>query len=250
MEELNILMNPQTNYLDSLSFYQSDNYDYIDNYENLILSSDVLDDDTIKSNDFQQFELLNNFDNEATNYLTNTIVNKTEFLECYNYNYEEINNSFSKIIQPSSNFIDIGLSKTESFHQHKIDSNNKRKLSMLNGELSDNETDQSFETENSDDSSFYENRDENKRKKEKLDYYSVNDKSLSYNKKQSNKEAAIRYRQKKQKEKENLFHTRSLLEKENQELKSKIEDIQVEINFVKNILVEMLFKKNLFSNTS
>lgn len=62
-------------------------------------------------------------------------------------------------------------------------------------------------------------------------------------KKQSNKEAATRYRQKKNKEKEDLFTTRELYKKENNELKKKIEDIQTEINFVKNILVEMLLKK-------
>lgn len=63
-------------------------------------------------------------------------------------------------------------------------------------------------------------------------------------KKQSNKEAAIRYRQKKMKEKFDLFKTRDGLKSENEDLKKKIEDIQLEISFVKNILVEMLLKKN------
>jgi hypothetical protein len=63
-------------------------------------------------------------------------------------------------------------------------------------------------------------------------------------KKQSNKEAAIRYRQKKMKEKYDLFKTRDGLKSENEDLKKKIEDIQLEISFVKNILVEMLLKKN------
>jgi hypothetical protein len=62
-------------------------------------------------------------------------------------------------------------------------------------------------------------------------------------KKQSNKEAAIRYRQKKIKEKFDLFTTRDNYKKDNDDLKKKIEDIQLEINFVKNILVEMLLKK-------
>ena len=63
------------------------------------------------------------------------------------------------------------------------------------------------------------------------------------NKKQNNKEAAIRYRLKKVKEKFNLFATRDSFKNENEDLKKKIEDIQIEINFVKNILVEMLLKK-------
>lgn len=63
-------------------------------------------------------------------------------------------------------------------------------------------------------------------------------------KKQSNKEAAIKYRQKKMKEKYDLFKTRDGLKSENEDLKKKIEDIQLEISFVKNILVEMLLKKN------
>lgn len=69
-------------------------------------------------------------------------------------------------------------------------------------------------------------------------------------KKRSNKEAALRYRQKKLKQKEQLFCERDEYERENQVLKKKIDDIQVEINFVKNILVEMLLKKNLLSNTT
>jgi len=67
-------------------------------------------------------------------------------------------------------------------------------------------------------------------------------------KKQSNKEAAIRYRHKKTREKETLFHERDSFESENRELKKKIDDVQTEINFVKNILVEMLLKKNILSN--
>ena len=67
-------------------------------------------------------------------------------------------------------------------------------------------------------------------------------------KKQSNKEAAIRYRQKKTKEKETLFQERDSIERENRELKKKIDDVQTEINFVKNILVEMLLKKNILSS--
>jgi hypothetical protein len=63
-------------------------------------------------------------------------------------------------------------------------------------------------------------------------------------KKQSNKEAAIRYRQKKMKEKYDLFKTRDGLKSENEDLKKKIEDIQLEISLVKNILVELLIKKN------
>jgi len=48
------------------------------------------------------------------------------------------------------------------------------------------------------------------------------------------------------KEKFDLFKTRDGLKSENEDLKKKIEDIQLEISFVKNILVEMLLKKIKF----
>ena len=64
-------------------------------------------------------------------------------------------------------------------------------------------------------------------------------------KKESNKEAATRYRLKKLSEKDTLFETRMHLEKENDNVKKKIELAQTEINYLKNILVQMLLTKGV-----
>lgn len=63
-------------------------------------------------------------------------------------------------------------------------------------------------------------------------------------KKESNKAAAIRYRTKKLKEKDELFRECELYAKKNGELKKKIDDLQTEISFIKSLLVEALIKKN------
>lgn len=62
-------------------------------------------------------------------------------------------------------------------------------------------------------------------------------------KKQSNKVAAVKYRNKKLKEREILFAECEEYEKKNAELKRKIEDTQTEISFIKSLLVEALIGK-------
>ena len=64
-------------------------------------------------------------------------------------------------------------------------------------------------------------------------------------KKESNKEAATRYRLKKMNEKDQLFETRIHLEKENDQVKKKIELVQTEINYLKMLLVQMLLSKGV-----
>jgi len=64
-------------------------------------------------------------------------------------------------------------------------------------------------------------------------------------KKESNKEAATRYRLKKLTEKERLFETRMGMESENNDVKRKIEIAQTEINYLKNLLVQMLLTKGV-----
>lgn len=63
-------------------------------------------------------------------------------------------------------------------------------------------------------------------------------------KKESNKAAAERYRNKKQQEKQELFAECERHEKRNRELKAEIEEVQAELNFIKNLLVEALLTKN------
>jgi len=69
-------------------------------------------------------------------------------------------------------------------------------------------------------------------------------------KKECNKEAATRYRLKKLSEKEQLFETRIHLEKENDQVKKNIELVQTEINYLKNLLVQMILTKGIIDNTT
>ncbi len=64
------------------------------------------------------------------------------------------------------------------------------------------------------------------------------------NKKESNKAAAIRYRTKKLKEKEQLFAECQLYANKNNELRKNIDDLQTRISCIKSLLVEALIKKN------
>lgn len=72
----------------------------------------------------------------------------------------------------------------------------------------------------------------------------TNTKLDKVSKKESNKAAAIRYRTKKLKEKEQLFAECELYSKKNNELRSKIDDLQTRISCIKSLLVEALIKKN------
>lgn len=67
-------------------------------------------------------------------------------------------------------------------------------------------------------------------------------------KKDANKEAATRYRLKKLSEKDQMFETRMLLEKENDEVKRRCELVQTEINYLKNLLVQMLLTKGVLGD--
>jgi hypothetical protein len=62
-------------------------------------------------------------------------------------------------------------------------------------------------------------------------------------KKESNKAAATRYRNKKLKEREDLFVECEMYAKKNTILKGKIDDLQTEISFIKSLLVEVLIRK-------
>lgn len=64
-------------------------------------------------------------------------------------------------------------------------------------------------------------------------------------KKESNKEAATKYRLKKLSEKDTLFESRMHMEKENDNVKKKIELAQTEISYLKNLLVQMLLTKGV-----
>jgi len=74
------------------------------------------------------------------------------------------------------------------------------------------------------------------------------DEQLDPTKKDANKEAATRYRLKKLSEKDKMFETRMLLEKENDEIKRRCELVTTEINYLKNLLVQMLLTKGMMSD--
>jgi len=63
-------------------------------------------------------------------------------------------------------------------------------------------------------------------------------------KKEANKRAAIRYRSKKQKEKDELFAECEQYAQMNAKLRSDIEDVEGEIGLIKNLLVQALIAKN------
>jgi hypothetical protein len=69
-------------------------------------------------------------------------------------------------------------------------------------------------------------------------------------KKESNKEAATRYRLKKLSEKDKLFETRIKLEKENDNVKKRIELVQTEISYLKTLLVQMLLTKGVINSSN
>ena len=66
-------------------------------------------------------------------------------------------------------------------------------------------------------------------------------------KKESNKEAATRYRIKKMSEKDQLFETKVHLEKQNDDTQKKIDHVQTEINYLKNLLCQVLLTKGILS---
>lgn len=63
-------------------------------------------------------------------------------------------------------------------------------------------------------------------------------------KRESNKQAAIRYRNKKLREKDQLFAECDELAKRNVYLKKRIDDVKTQIGFIKGLLVEALIAKN------
>lgn len=68
-------------------------------------------------------------------------------------------------------------------------------------------------------------------------------KSGRVNKRESNKVAAVRYRQKKNKERDVLFQECDIYEQKNHVLRDQIKDIDQEIGFIKNLLFQALHNK-------
>lgn len=70
-----------------------------------------------------------------------------------------------------------------------------------------------------------------------------NNKSGRVNKRESNKVAAVRYRQRKAKERDQLFQECELYGKKNEDLKEKISDLEQQIGFIKSFLMQALAQK-------
>ena len=157
----------------------------------------------------------------------------------------------ASVIESNENSLDSsGLNESNSL-------SNKRRYSKFNesqGENSNNSS--SFE-----DDDFMGNGDENSNDREFKNYVRRYERETALNekrgktrfslldenpvKKESNKEAATRYRLKKLSEKDTMFDTRMHLEKENENVKKKIELAQTEISYLKNLLVQMLLTKGV-----
>lgn len=73
----------------------------------------------------------------------------------------------------------------------------------------------------------------------------VDSKEFDPIKKESNKEAATRYRIKKSNERDSLFQTKMNLEKDNDKIRQRIELVQIEISYLKNMLVQTLLNKGM-----
>ena len=76
---------------------------------------------------------------------------------------------------------------------------------------------------------------------------SSDDEPCPSNKKQSNKDAATRYRMKKSTENSKLVETRVSLEQENEQVKKKIELAKTEISYLKNLIIQTILTKKSLS---
>lgn len=125
---------------------------------------------------------------------------------------------------------------------------NKRKISIDDDEelykknLDENSTDDFFENLYDEDScSMYSYDSKMGYKMRKR----IDSKDFDPIKKESNKEAATRYRIKKSNERDSLFQTKVNLEKDNDKIRQKIELVQIEISYLKNMLVQTLLNKGV-----
>ena len=75
----------------------------------------------------------------------------------------------------------------------------------------------------------------------------VHETSKKYRYRQREPLKNIRYRIKKMSEKDQLFETKVHLEKQNDDTQKKIEHVQTEINYLKNLLCQVLLTKGILS---
>jgi hypothetical protein len=168
------------------------------------------------------------------------------------------NSENTSVIESNENSLDSSGLNDSTFMNRKSLKKSSKRFNQSVEENSNNSS--SFE-----DDDFMTNMDENSNDREFINYVRRYERESSMNakrqkrllsdfesesftnpiKKESNKEAATRYRLKKLSEKDTLFETRMHLEKENDNVKKKIELAQTEINYLKNILVQMLLTKGV-----
>ena len=167
------------------------------------------------------------------------------------------NSESTSVIESNDNSFDSSGFNESTFLNRKV----LKKASKFNESVEENSNNSS----SYEDDDFLENMDENSNDREFKNYVRRYERESSMNvkrqkrlfsdlesesftnpiKKESNKEAATRYRLKKLSEKDTLFETRMHLEKENDNVKKKIELAQTEISYLKNILVQMLLTKGV-----
>lgn len=167
------------------------------------------------------------------------------------------NSESTSVIESNDNSYDSSGFNESTFLDRKV----LKKASKFNESLEENSNNSS----SYEDDDFMEHMDENSNDREFKNYVRRYERESSMNvkrqkrlfsdietesftnpiKKESNKEAATRYRLKKLSEKDTLFETRMHLEKENDNVKKKIELAQTEISYLKNILVQMLLTKGV-----
>jgi hypothetical protein len=128
------------------------------------------------------------------------------------------------------------------------DSEENEKNKIKNEKYSDDEDDDDDDDDYGDDD--YEDNDQENTNSTSLKRKRTNRQTINPVKKEMNKEAATKYRLKKISEKDMLFEKRILLEKENGEMKKRIELAYTEINYLKNLLVQMLLTKGIIGNAT
>ena len=149
--------------------------------------------------------------------------------------------------QDSDNESELNQSDNNLLTSNPNSTNNSSNENSIDFSNEDSNSDYIYYNNNDDDDFLNDEYDGNERKQRRMSTDTSSEDPL---KKESNKEAATRYRLKKLSEKDKLFETRVKLEKDNDHVKKRIELVQTEISYLKNLLVQMLLTKGVLNSSN
>ncbi len=166
-------------------------------------------------------------------------------------NYDNSNQDLSELNELAMFDLENQLVEAKPIINNRQPCNLKRSTFQIDNDCSDYGAD----LYNSDPTNTTRRSTRNRNKKTKIDSdpldlaYDNNTNSSSNfgSKRFSNKDAATKYRMKKLNEKDKLFETKTILEKENDDVKKKIDHVQTEVDYLKNLLVQMLLTKGILN---